>query len=256
MFKSVYKSAYEIRFSLEPYHRLALFSCGVCANLADVGGIRGARMLGGLLGEWGKEVVLSRVVSGCCVGTIMEDAVRRYLAPRRPDLEALVVISCAGGIKCANLHSPGLPVIAACDSVGSLPLTPRNSPREGLAIAGTCPGCDDGHCVISYTAGICPVTECRLHRRYGPCEDAPTNGSTCAQDPRRSCVWPLIASEVKKRGRSLEPLAELERIHRQTHAERLPTLVRSTTAWPLQRLAATVMSGLPVPITRLLHAIR
>jgi len=44
MFKSVYKSADEIRFSLEPYHRLALFSCGVCANLADVGGIRGARM--------------------------------------------------------------------------------------------------------------------------------------------------------------------------------------------------------------------
>ena len=189
MFHTEYKSADEIKFSMKDYERIGILTCSICANLSDTGGKEGLELIGGLCEEWGKEVT-GFLVFGACIGSFMDYAIQKYIKPSRAQLDALLVISCAGGVKTASLHSPDLPVLAACDSFGSLPLTPRGGPHDSLVLDGLCPMCDDGHCVITYTAGICPVAECPLKCRYGFCENPPEAGSrNCTDDPGIDCVW-------------------------------------------------------------------
>lgn len=253
MFRTAYKSADEIKLSMRNHERIAILSCSVCANLSDTGGKEGLELMKGLCEGWGKEVT-GFLVFGACVGSFMEYTIRKYIEPISPDLDALLVISCAGGLKTANLYSPGLPVLAACDSFGSMPLTPRGGPHDSLVVDGLCPICDDGHCVMTYTAGICPVIGCPLGCRYGFCENPPGEGEVkCTEDPGRECVWVEISEEASKRGIDIGDLKELELIHRDGTLKRMPSLLRRTAPLPLRKAANLVTGELFNPVADVLH---
>ncbi|MBU4174598.1 MAG: methylenetetrahydrofolate reductase C-terminal domain-containing protein [Actinobacteria bacterium] len=253
MFRTEYKSADEIKFSMRNYERIGILSCSVCANLSDTGGKKGLELMKGLCEEWGKDVT-GFLVFGACVGSLMEYTMSKYIEPIRSRLDALLVISCAGGIKASNLYSPGLPIVAACDSFGSMPLTPRGGSHDSLVVDALCPICDDGHCVISYTAGICPVTECPLESRYGFCENPPKAGSRkCTQDPGRNCVWVEIGEEAGKRGVDIKVLQELKLIHQDEVPKRMPSLVRQKAPLPLKKAAQFVTGELFNPYADFIH---
>ncbi len=112
------------------------------------------KVMTGLLEEWGKKIVLARTINVCCSEEIMLQAVRIHLSPVRSKCDALVMLSCAGGIKTAFLCNPGIPVVAALDSIGSGMVTRQNNP-VALSQCVTC-----GHCVLTFTGGICPISEC------------------------------------------------------------------------------------------------
>jgi hypothetical protein len=157
--------------------------------------------------------------------------VKRRIRPIASKIDALVVVSCPGGVKSANLCNPGVPVIAACDSLGSNPQFPRGDTRTGLVLSPSATICTDGYCVLSYTAGICPVSECPRKTRYGPCPDFPDNSDRwCVIDPERSCVWKVIGEEVARRGENLEILEDVERMHNVEDYQRLPAAHRDTPA--------------------------
>jgi len=163
MYKTKLKSAEEIEQSLKVFRRVALFSCAACANLCDVGVIRGMEFMQGLLEGLGKEVVTAKIVLGCCAEAIMRQAWRIHLEPVSR-LDALVVISCASGMKSAFLCNFDAPVIAACDSVGSAAVSLINETVDELTARSLCTSC--GRCAISYTGGICPMNE-RLVKSRG-----------------------------------------------------------------------------------------
>jgi hypothetical protein len=191
--------------------RLAVFTCGVCANLSGTGGYRGLRFLKKSLRGMGKEVVLARCIPACCAVEIMKQAVR-INADRLSRCDALVVASCAAGVKSAVLASPGIPVVAAADSVGSVPVSRREDPVADSK----CTNC--GHCVITFTGGICPLSECPAGSKYGPCAKFTGEDGHCVLEPGRACIW----VEIEKRG-DLEALRELKEIHRRRDEERLPS---------------------------------
>jgi hypothetical protein len=163
VYKTKLKSAEEIQQSLKVFRRVALFSCAACANLSDVGVMRGMEFVQGLLAEFGKEVVTAKIVLGCCAEAVMRQAWRTYLQPLSR-LDALVVISCASGMKSAFLCNFDASVIAACDSIGNAAVALINESVDEMTARSLCTSC--GRCVISYTSGICPMNE-RLAKSLG-----------------------------------------------------------------------------------------
>jgi len=216
MLKTVWKSKDEIEYSLKNAKRISIISCDACAKGCGTGGTVGIEVLQGLLREWGKEVVFTDVLYGCCV----EDLMRLILAkdPRAISRsDALVIVSCASGVKSAILCDPGVPVLAVLDSVGCAVFTQK----DDIVARSICRGC--GQCVVTYTGGICPLAECPGRTKYKPCKKSPENGTQCAVNPLQDCVW----KEIAKRG-NLAALAALRQIHKDKGVKRLsPTVGRA-----------------------------
>ncbi len=216
MLETKYKSPEELRFSIGEGKKVAVISCGACANLCDTGGVRGMNFIKGLVEDWGNHVVAARTAIACCPVPIMKEAQGKVLGSS--GAEVLVVISCSAGVKAAVLCNPGIPVVAACDTLGPSSLMPQDGPVDEWVANSLCQSC--GHCVISHTAGICPVVACPLKNKYGPCKKAPQDGTQCAVDPSRSCVW----REIERRGADLQALQELKCIHEDPEVKRIPSL--------------------------------
>ena len=203
MVKSQWKPEEEIRLALEGKERIAVISCAVCANLSGTGGQQGLKKMRGLAKKWGKKIVTSQCVVACCSQEIMEHARKVHLDPVAAQCDALVMLSCSGGVKSAYMADPGLPIVAALDSMGSAVVTRT----PDIIAESLCVGC--GQCVLSYTGGICPVSKCPAKRRYSPCAKQPDQGDQCAVDPARQCVW----KEIEKRG-DMQALQILEKRHK------------------------------------------
>ena len=227
MIKTKWKPKDEIRYSLKNAKKISILSCGACANLCDTGGTIGMNFLKDLLKEWGKEVVFSRCIIVCCSDETMKQTLRINRGPIFRS-NALVIISCAAGVKSAYMCEPGIPVVAVLDTVGTIPITRQDNP----VARSICTSC--GHCVITYTGGICPLSECPAKQKYEPCKEAPKNGTQCAVNPHQNCVW----KEIAKRG-DLTALKELRQIHKAEEGKRLsptagkasPPFLRKLSGW-------------------------
>ena len=202
MIRTQWKSQAELELALRNAKRVAVISCGTCANIIDTGGETGLRIMRQMIEKAGKEITLEVMVIACCAEELMRPTFKMYRGALAKS-DAIVVISCAGGVKAANLCSPGLPIIAALDTMGSMPVTFRDTPVS----RSMCSAC--GQCVLSFTGGICPLHECPSKRKYGPCDKAPTEGNRCGVVPEQECVW----VEIRRRG-NMQALAELEKIHK------------------------------------------
>ncbi len=231
MNKSVWKSSAEIQHALAGAQKVAIFSCGWCANLSETGGIRGMHYLADMLRGWGKEVVVQRCFILCCSQEGMAQALRVY-RKKIEKSDALVVLSCSAGLKTAFLCKPPARVVAVTDTVGSIPVTWEDDPVASSA----CISC--GSCVITYTGGICPMSKCPAGAKYGPCSDYYDGRVECAQDPLRSCIW----AEIARRG-DLEALRKLAAIHKTEGENRLHSPPHGATAPWLRGVAGRVLAG-------------
>jgi hypothetical protein len=213
-----------------------------------VAGEKGLRFVTRLLETWGKRVVAARTVVSCCPETIMRRAQRAYLKPSNAD--ALVVISCAAGVKSAFLCRPGVPVVAACDTVG-IGCIPSQSATAADAVArGACSTC--GHCVLSYTAGICPLAHCPARSLYGPCKRAPTVDTPCALIPQQDCIW----REIEGRGADLAALRALRAMHEEYEQDRLPAVDRKPSPALFKKMLGYVAARLPGRFMEPIHWVR
>lgn len=202
MNKTVWKSDEEINCILSGYTTLGIMSCGTCANLSYTGGKTGVEVLKAHLLKNHKQIKLAKVILAICPEEIM----RQALKANRKSIEkcdALIVLSCAAGIKSANSCRPGLPVISLLDSVGSAAV----SCSDPVLAGSLCRSC--GHCVLVCTAGICPLSECPAKSKYGPCKSYSESNQKCEIDPQRDCVWHIIM----QRSKNLHLLPLLKELH-------------------------------------------
>ncbi len=56
-----------------------------------------------------------------------------------------------------------------------------------------------GDCILGYTGGICPVTQCAKSLTNGPCGGA--KHGKCEVNPENDCAWILIYKRLEKLGR-------------------------------------------------------
>ncbi|RJP30052.1 MAG: hypothetical protein C4536_10800 [Actinobacteria bacterium] len=231
MNKTIWKSSAEIQHALKGARKVAVFSCGWCANLSEAGGLKGMDYLAGLLRGWGKEVVMQRCFILCCSHEGMAQAMRIY-KDRLEESDALVILSCSAGLKSAFLCRPPVRIVAATDMVGSVPVTWVDDPVASSA----CISC--GNCVIAFTGGICPLGRCPAREKYGPCPDFYTGRMECAQDPQRACIW----SEIERRG-DLAALRELAALHAEHGEDRLSSPSHKATASWMRKTAGRIVAG-------------
>lgn len=204
MNKTEWKPLEEIRFSLKPYDRLAVIGCTVCAMFSGTGGAEGIKTFRQICFDLDKEVVFSHCITPCCSEEIMGRALKLY-RKKIHKADALVVLSCASGIKSAFIANPETDIVSVLDPVGSVVVGSGQSDSELLeSICRIC-----GKCVISYTAGICPVYKCPAKAKYQPCAKAPETTGPCGVNPAQVCVW----GEIRKYGapRALETLGRLHK---------------------------------------------
>jgi ferredoxin len=229
-----WKSAEEIRFSLQDIDRVGIISCDICANFCETGGVKGMRYMKGLLEEWGKTVVMQKCVLGCCSEEIMRQALR-IKHGSLTNCEALVVLGCSAGVQNIITCDTGKRVVGALDTVGSAVITRRRDSPKALSICTFC-----GQCVIAYTGGICPVYECPKGQLYGPCDDYDEADGRCVAEPGRQCVWKEIGARWDE-----ESLREIKRLREEgdgvelhsTPARTIPLFARKMLGWLAVRLS-------------------
>ena len=179
------------------------------------------------LRQRGKKVILAKVVVSCCSEEIMRQAVKRHQHFISAS-DALVILACSAGVKSAYMVGVGVPIIGALDTIGNTPITRQT----GVLAENICATC--GQCVLSYTGGICPMSECPLHLKYGPCKQFNESNGTCVVDTLRHCVWKEIAQAV-----DLGELAKLRDVHMNKlggvsatlAGSRMPSWIKRTSGW-------------------------
>lgn len=232
MIKTKWKPDHELEHSLNCFNRVSILSCGLCASLCDTGGTIGMRAMEAFLRQRGKTVILAKIVLSCCSEEIMRQAVKRHHRSISKS-DALVILACGAGVKSAHMVGVDVPIIGALDTIGNTPITRQT----GVLAESICTTC--GQCVVSYTGGICPVAECPLHLKYGPCERFDETDEPCVVDTLRCCVWKEISRRV-----NMGELAKLQEVHKSKYrgvstilaSSRAHSWVRRASGWLMARL--------------------
>ncbi|MBW1998760.1 MAG: methylenetetrahydrofolate reductase C-terminal domain-containing protein [Deltaproteobacteria bacterium] len=181
----------EIVSSVTGYKKILVLACGSCVTVCLSGGDREARTLTEDLHNKAK---YEDGPPSFHVDTIQRqcelDLVKSYLEVPR-DTDAILSLACGAGVQTLAEAFPQLPVIPALNTTFLGALDEPGTWRE------KCRGCGD--CILTYTAGICPVARCAKKLFNGPC-----GGSTagkCEINQDIDCAWQEIIDRLKALGR-------------------------------------------------------
>ncbi len=171
--------------------KIAIVGCANCAAACAVGGEKEIAEMKEYLQANGREVVATICPDECCHKLLVKKELKAVKAAA-PD--AIIGMSCGDGVGT---------VAAQID----IPVYPANNTmflgqveRVGI-FSEACRMCGD--CVLGYTGGICPMTQCAKCLTCGPC-GGQKNGK-CEVNPENDCAWVLIYHK-------LEQLGQLEKL--------------------------------------------
>jgi len=185
------KSIEEIASSISEFKKVFLVGCGSCVTVCLSGGDKEARALA-------RELSQERYYEGdppaIRVGTIQRQCERdlaEAFLEMPPDTDAILSLACGAGVQTlADAFDP-LPVIPALNTTFLGALDEPGVWRE------KCQGCGD--CLLTFTAGICPVARCAKRLLNGPCGGS--SKGKCEISKEVDCAWQLIVDRLRARGR-------------------------------------------------------
>ena len=178
----------EIQQQLEGLSRGYIIGCGTCTTMTRTGGKEEVLAMRERLQGLGKMVTGSTVIPTAC--DEMSGVSVRENNQAIQNANCILVMTCALGVQKVGSYLTK-PVIPALDT---LFIGLEDSPGNFHEVCAQC-----GHCVIGWTAGICPITACHKHLLNGPCGG--TNNGKCEVDKTKDCAWTLIYQRLKEQGR-------------------------------------------------------
>jgi len=176
----------EIKEQLADFDRLFIIGCGTCTTMTKTGGIDQVLEMKERLQELGKRVSGWTVIPTAC-----DDMTELAMKENRraiEDANCILAMPCALGVHRIGSYIDK-PVIPALDT---LFIGVEDSPGSFHEVCAQC-----GHCLLGYTAGICPITACHKHLLNGPCGG--TNHGKCEVDNEKDCAWTIIYQRLKER---------------------------------------------------------
>ena len=182
------KSLEEIQQQLDGLGRVYIVGCGTCTTMTRTGGREEVLAMKEHLQGLGKIVTGLTVIPTAC--DEMTEASVRENNQAIQNANCILVMTCALGVQKVGSYL-SKPVIPALDT---LFIGLEDSPGNFHEVCAQC-----GHCVIGWTAGICPITACHKHLLNGPCGG--TNNGKCEVDKTKDCAWTLIYQRLKDQGR-------------------------------------------------------
>lgn len=187
MIVSKQKPIEEILSSLQGCSSIFLIGCTKCATVCKSGGEEEVWQMQETLLAAGIEVTGSIVIDEACHML----RVSRDLRGKQQlvdEADALLVMACGAGIQSVSAASSKR-TVAAIDS-----LFLGNIRRFGQ-FEQKCSLC--GECILTETAGICPVTSCAKGLLNGPCGGM--DNGRCETDPETPCAWAEIYERLRQR---------------------------------------------------------
>jgi ferredoxin len=178
----------QILTALGDLQKVFLVGCAKCATVCKSGGEEQVWQLQEALTAVGREVTGSIIIDEAC--HLLR--VQRDLRSKQEmvnEAGALLVLACGAGVQSVAGATPKL-TIAGLDT-----LFLGNIRRFGQ-FEQRCSLC--GQCIVTETAGICPVTACAKGLLNGPCGGM-DNGH-CEMDPTADCAWVQIIQRLEERG--------------------------------------------------------
>lgn len=183
----------EILASVEDYCAIFLIGCAKCATVCKSGGEEEVWQMQESLVAAGKVVTGSIIIDEAChMLRVSRDL--RGKQQMLDEADAVLVMACGAGIQSVSTATTKK-TVAALDS-----LFLGNIRRFGQ-FEQKCSLC--GECILTETAGICPVTNCAKGLLNGPCGGM--DNGFCEIDPEAECAWAAIFSR-------LSASAELEKL--------------------------------------------
>lgn len=195
------KPIQEIIDEIKPYERILILGCNECVTVCEAGGKKEVGILASALRMYflnqGRNVKIDEE-------TLERQCDREYLEEIRDVIDqydAVVSIACGVGVQFmaeTYFSTPVFPGVNTC----FMGITED----RGLWTE-RCQGC--GQCILSRTAGICPISRCAKRILNGPCGGS-SNGK-CEINKELACAWQLIIDRLKALGR-LDEYEELSPI--------------------------------------------
>ena len=181
----------EIISSVSEFRNILILSCGSCVTVCLSGGDREAQALG-------REIIQDKYHEQD-PPTIKLDTIQRQcerdliktFLEIPPDMDAILSTACGAGVQTLAETFGHLPVIPALNTTFLGALDEPGVWRE------KCQGCGD--CVLTQTAGICPVSRCAKRIFNGPCGGS--SKGKCEIDSEVDCAWQLIIDRLTALGR-------------------------------------------------------
>ncbi|MFC1806583.1 methylenetetrahydrofolate reductase C-terminal domain-containing protein [Planctomycetota bacterium] len=179
--------------------KVFIVGCQGCPMGWETGGPDKVAALAGTLEGEGKTVVGTVMIDFLCNKALVALKLKRKLEQLK-QADAILVSSCGVGVQStsAMVDLPCHPVLNTLSSSGQQGLWP------GEERCGQC-----GECVLSLTAGVCPITTCAKSMLNGPCGGS--HLTKCEVEPDRPCGWYRIYDRLKEQGR-LDQLKKLPHI--------------------------------------------
>jgi ferredoxin len=181
----------EIVSSVSEFRNILILSCGSCVTVCLSGGDREAQALGReiIQDKYHKQdpptIKLDTIQRQC-----ERDLIKTFLEIP-PDTDAILSTACGAGVQTLAETFEHLPVIPALNTTFLGALDEPGVWRE------KCQGCGD--CVLTQTAGICPVSRCAKRIFNGPCGGS--SKGKCEIDSEIDCAWQLIIDRLTALGR-------------------------------------------------------
>jgi ferredoxin len=195
MIVSEQKPLPEILVELEGIDRVFLIGCAKCATVCKAGGEEQVWQMQEALTAADKVVTGSIIIDETCHML----RVQRELRARKEQVDeagALLVLACGAGVQSVSGATDKL-------TVAGLNTQFLGNIRRFGHFEQKCSLCGD--CILTETAGICPVTVCPKGLLNGPCGGM--DNGFCETDPEAECAWVQIF-------RRLESRDNADRLHR------------------------------------------
>jgi ferredoxin len=192
MIISKQKPLHEILDDLDGCGRVFLVGCAKCATVCKSGGEEEVFLMQERLSAAGKEITGSIVIDEAC--HMLRAA--RDLRGRKEmvgEADVLLVLACGAGVQSVSEAVPKK-TIAALDT-----LFLGNIRRFGQ-FEQKCSLC--GECIVTETAGICPMTVCPKGLLNGPCGGMAEG--RCETDQDAECAWVLIHQRLSEQGKTVK----------------------------------------------------
>jgi len=181
----------EIIEEVKDFNRILIAGCNECVTVCEAGGRKEVAVLASSLRMYFAKEGLDRKVDEV---TLQRQCDSEYLEEIRSivdDYDAILSLACGAGVQFMAEKYPKKIVLPGLDTLFMGVTEERGVWSE------RCQGC--GQCILSYTAGICPISRCAKRLLNGPCGGA-TKGH-CEIDKDVPCAWNLIIERLKELNR-------------------------------------------------------
>jgi len=170
----------DIKEMLRGKKKVLAVGCGTCVTVCFAGGKREVGVLSSALRMATKLDDEPVQIDETVVQRQCEKEFIEHLGEQLDEYDAILSLGCGVGVQTLADLYPNTRVLPALNTKF------MGGPSEQGVWVELCQGC--GNCMLEYTGGICPISQCAKQLMNGPCGGTGKDGR-CEVDPDTPCAW-------------------------------------------------------------------